>query len=62
MFEFLRKPPPAAAVPPATADGPPEQPRGLFGRLRARLNRGDSLLTRDIVELLPGAEQGDCET
>jgi fused signal recognition particle receptor len=29
-------------------------PAGLFGRLRARLNRGDSFLTKDIVELLPG--------
>jgi fused signal recognition particle receptor len=28
--------------------------RGLFGRLRARLNSGDSILTRDLGELLPG--------
>jgi fused signal recognition particle receptor len=29
--------------------------RGLFARLRARLNAGDSFLTRDLGELLPGA-------
>jgi fused signal recognition particle receptor len=28
--------------------------RGLFARLRARLNAGDSFLTRDLAELLPG--------
>ena len=51
MFDFLKKPAPGdpAAVVPPTAGRP-----GLFSRLRARLNRGDSFLTKDIVELLPG--------
>lgn len=30
------------------------KPTGFFARLRARLNRGDSLLTRDIRSLIPG--------
>jgi fused signal recognition particle receptor len=33
-----------------------EPPRGLFARLRARLNRGDGLLQRDLRELLPGGQ------
>jgi fused signal recognition particle receptor len=28
--------------------------RGLFARLRARLNAGDSFMTRDLAELVPG--------
>src|SRR5690606_35507463 len=32
----------------------PENKTGYFARLRARLNRGDSLLTRDIRSLIPG--------
>jgi len=36
--------------------------KGFFGRLRERLNRGDSFLTRDISELLPGSGPPDEET
>jgi len=43
MFDFLKKP---------SADAPGV--RGLFGRLRARLNAGQSLLTRDLAEFVPG--------
>src|SRR5215208_1705034 len=31
-----------------------DEPRGFLGRLRARLNRGDSWLTRDLGELFKG--------
>jgi fused signal recognition particle receptor len=53
MFDFGRKPSRAAED-----AGQPQvgRPPGLFARLRARLNRGDSVLTRDIRELLPGRE------
>ena len=37
---------------------PASQP-GFFKRLRARLNRGDSWLTRDITELVPGGRIDD---
>jgi len=55
MFDFLKKQPPGA-TPAAerTAAAPAGGVRGLFGRLRARLNSGGSLLTRDLAELLPG--------
>jgi fused signal recognition particle receptor len=48
---------PAPAEPTAPAE--PEAPssggvRGLFRRLRAKLNSGDSFLTKDITEFLPG--------
>ena len=33
-----------------------EQPRGFIGRLRARLNRGDSWLTYDLANLAPGGK------
>lgn len=40
--------------------GTPEQPKddqpGFFKRLRARLNRGDSWLTYDLANLLPGGK------
>ena len=32
----------------------PSEEGGFFSRLRARLNRGDSWLTRDVRELMPG--------
>ncbi|MBS0375824.1 MAG: signal recognition particle-docking protein FtsY [Proteobacteria bacterium] len=49
MFDFLKKPPPAPG------DGAPaETPRGLFGRLRARLGAGAAGLARSLGELLPG--------
>jgi fused signal recognition particle receptor len=32
----------------------PSAPTGFFARLRAKLNQGDSWLTRDLGELLPG--------
>ncbi|MCP1727938.1 fused signal recognition particle receptor [Natronospira proteinivora] len=36
--------------------------KGFFGRLRERLNRGDSLLTKDLTELLPGSGPPDEDT
>jgi fused signal recognition particle receptor len=48
MFGFGSKPP----SPDAAAN---ERP-GLFKRLRARLNRGDSWLTYDLANLLPGGK------
>lgn len=33
-----------------------QQKQGFFGRLRARLNRGDSFLTRDLSELFRGRQ------
>src|ERR1044071_4221328 len=46
MFGFKSKPA-------AKSDGTPEKP-GLMQRLRARLNRGNSWLTYDLGNLLPG--------
>ena len=43
---FGRKPKPAEEA----------QKQGFFGRLRARLNRGDSFLTRDLGELFRGRQ------
>src|SRR5690606_25496765 len=40
----------------ATTTVQPAEKTGFFSRLRARLNRGDSWLTRDITEFLPGRE------
>ena len=56
MFDFGRKKPPApdAVTGAGAALAPAGGVRGLFSRLRARLNRGDGLLTRDLRELLPG--------
>jgi fused signal recognition particle receptor len=36
--------------------GEEQEKQGFFGRLRARLNRGDSFLTRDITELFRGRQ------
>ncbi len=38
----------------ASSESPPAQKTGFFARLRAQLNRGNSWLTRDIADLLPG--------
>jgi fused signal recognition particle receptor len=51
MFGFKNKPP--AAPPPAA---PVEEQGSLFTRLRAKLNRGDSWLTYDLGNLIPGGE------
>src|SRR5690606_11613014 len=50
MFGFKSKPPAPAAAEPAA-----ERP-SLFKRLRAKLNRGDSWLTYDLANLLPGGK------
>lgn len=51
MFGFKSK----ATDPTKDAAKPAEQPKaGLFQRLRAKLNRGDSWLTYDLANLLPG--------
>jgi fused signal recognition particle receptor len=57
MIDFGRKKAPAAGDASREAADratPPGGVRGLFSRLRARLNRGEGLLTRDLRELLPG--------
>ncbi|MEJ1960548.1 MAG: signal recognition particle receptor subunit alpha [Gammaproteobacteria bacterium] len=36
--------------------GEEQEKLGFFGRLRARLNRGDSFLTRDLGELFRGRQ------
>ena len=51
MFGFKSKA--SAAVPAAPAE--PKQP-GLFQRLRAKLNSGNSWLTYDLANLLPGGQ------
>ncbi len=56
MFDFGRKKARAGdetAAAPANGAAPAA---GLFARLRARLNRSDGILTRDIGELLPGRQ------
>ncbi|GFE80876.1 hypothetical protein GCM10011487_28760 [Steroidobacter agaridevorans] len=52
MFGFKKDKPPAAP-PPAP---PAEEPVSLFTRLRAKLNRGDSWLTYDLANLIPGGK------
>ena len=57
MFDFGKKKARTADAPSgSTGEDAPVAAGGLFARLRARLNRGDSLLTRDLRELLPGRQ------
>ena len=49
LFSFKSKTPDEAAAPEAAAKAP-----GFFARMRAKLNRGDSWLTYDLANLLPG--------
>jgi fused signal recognition particle receptor len=58
MFDFGRKKPRDGDTPrPAgEAAGAAPPAGGLFARLRARLNRPDSFLSRDIRDLLPGRQ------
>jgi fused signal recognition particle receptor len=53
MFGFKSKPKPSE--PSSATDKASEKP-GLFARLRAQLNRGDSWLTYDLANLLPGGK------
>src|SRR5687768_14001611 len=53
MFGFKNKPP--AAAPPAIADEGRDKP-GLLQRLRSKLNQGDSWLTYDLANLIPGGK------
>lgn len=53
MFGFKNKPP--AADPPAIADEGRSKP-GLLQRLRSKLNQGDSWLTYDLANLIPGGK------
>src|SRR5687767_4062008 len=56
MFGFKNKPP---APPENNAALPADQGRdkpGLLQRLRAKLNRGDSWLTYDLANLIPGGK------
>jgi fused signal recognition particle receptor len=49
---FRRKPPEPATTPAAPAKT--EEKQGFFGRLRAKLNRGNSWLTYDLADLFRG--------
>ena len=49
---FRRKPPEPAPTPAAPAKT--EEKQGFFGRLRAKLNRGNSWLTYDLADLFRG--------
>ena len=51
LFNFGSKKADEATPPPAAAKQP-----GFLARLRARLNRGDSWLTYDLANLLPGGQ------
>ena len=51
MFDFLKKP---SSPPVHTEKSDAEAPKGLFGRLRARLNSGAAALARDLGDWLPG--------
>ncbi|RPI14688.1 MAG: signal recognition particle-docking protein FtsY [Lysobacterales bacterium] len=52
LFNFRTKKPEDAAPPEPAAEKQP----GFLARLRARLNRGDSWLTYDLANLLPGGQ------
>jgi fused signal recognition particle receptor len=51
LFSFKSKKPDEAAAPDAAAKQP-----GFFARMRSKLNRGDSWLTYDLANLLPGGK------
>lgn len=55
MFGFKKNPPSST---PASVPAEPAK-TGFFARLRAKLNRGPSWLTRDLSELLPGGKIDD---
>ena len=56
LFSFRSKNPDESAA------APESRAPGFIARLRARLNRGDSWLTYDLANLLPGGQiDGHCE-
>ena len=55
MFGFKNKPP-ASTPPPAAANTGNSDQGGMFQRLRAKLNKGDSWLTYDLANLIPGGK------
>jgi len=57
MFGFRSKPDPTPDA--APTQQPPAAKAGLFKRLREKLNRGDSWLTYDLANLLPGGRIDD---
>lgn len=57
MFGFKSKG--TTDVPKTTENGATAQQSGWFTRLRAKLNRGDSWLTYDLANLLPGGRIDD---
>jgi fused signal recognition particle receptor len=64
MFGFRSKPkdtPPeqSGAKDPVASAAPAAEKPSLFARLRAQLNRGDSWLTYDLANLLPGGKIDD---
>ena len=58
MFGFKRKST-APDPPPEQSSAPQEPKQGLLGRLRQKLNRGDSWLTYDLANLLPKGQIDD---
>jgi fused signal recognition particle receptor len=59
MFGFKSKATSASQSADKAADKPAAEQPGLFARLRAKLNRGDSWLTYDLANLLPGGRIDD---
>lgn len=55
MFGFRSKPKDSSKEPESPSDDKP----GLIARLRAKLNRGDSWLTYDLANLIPGGKIDD---
>src|SRR5262245_49027682 len=52
LFNFRSK----GAEPPQPAPSAPAKQPGFIARMRAKLNRGDSWLTYDLANLLPGGK------
>ena len=59
MFGFRSKKTAPTPDAPATPEETPEQKEGWFKRLRAKLNQGDSWLTYDLANLVPGGRIDD---
>jgi fused signal recognition particle receptor len=59
MFGFIRKKTPKTEDATPTPEPSAEQKMGWFKRLRAKLNQGDSWLTYDLANLIPGGRIDD---
>jgi fused signal recognition particle receptor len=56
---FFRKKTPGSNGEPEPAPAPPQDKAGFITRLRAKLNRGNSWLTYDLANLIPGGRIDD---